>query len=630
MKVDTVLASTVLEQLADKLGKSVGSNQEDQATSLLGHREDHVFVWNRGEQELLVASTGEEGEVQVMELTDCPVFHVEGLVVSRTGLWVAIWGNGGVTAVEMPRRSGVGGRMAGGRESVFCRTVKVVQSGVEEVQSVVWHPGSVGESHLVVLTRDGRIRLYNVGEGDEVIMETVVGTGGKVATALGEAAVDLCFGGAGEEEGEWPLFVLYGNSQVFCVAGGLGVDWQVEGPLEVQPAREDNYSGEACSVVVCGGVLAMATVGGVIYHSVVLGGSTTSLHMYERVELELGAVSAAGDSSVFCCPVRLSTDGRASRYLATHRAGLHQVQLPMVSILREAEHSGTPPDLDQAASLVEHLICTRPTPSSDPAPVLGACVAYPPTTVLSLLSNNSLTSLPVAPSAPSPPPLISRDSESPLKEVKSSPFDSQLLAILSRSSTQPLLKSAAATTLSPAETLELLTGATATLRREYVARLHVAKEELARRVATLASRRDGQEKQLDQLEKDRGKVRDKAELLSERYEDVRDKGQELGARVETVLTRLQAKIPHLSDKELAMAREVASLDRRVQSLEGGINQLREKEKYQRYQVEVGGRAGARDGKDTRLDNIKEVLQRDSKSIADLVKVVNDVKKELGM
>eukprot|EP00092_Neocalanus_flemingeri_P038661 GFUD01042091.1.p1 GENE.GFUD01042091.1~~GFUD01042091.1.p1 ORF type:complete len:453 (+),score=152.21 GFUD01042091.1:3-1361(+) len=452
-----------------------------------------------------------------------------------------------------------------------------------------------------------------------------------MATALGEAAVDLSFGGVGEEEGQWPLFVLYGNSEVFCVSAGLGGEWSVEGPLEVRPAREDNYSGEACSLVVCGGVLALATVGGVIYHCVVLGGKDTSLHMYERVELELGAVcvSAAGDSSVFACPVRLSTDGRAGRYLATHRAGLHQVQLPMVAILREAEHSGTPPDLDQATSMVEHLVCTRPTPSSDPAPVLGACVAYPPTTVLCLLSNNHLTSLPVAPSAPSPPPLISRDTESPLKEVPS-PFDSQLLAILSRSSTQPLLKSAPATSLSPAETLELLTGATATLRREYIARLHVAKEELGRRVETLATRREGQEKQLDGLEKERGKVRDKAELLSERYEDVRDKGQELGVRVESVLNRLQAKIPHLSDKELGMAREVASLDRRVQALEGGINQQKEKAKYQRYQVEVGGRAGARDGRDRKLDTVKEVLQRDSKSIADLVKVVTDIKKDLGM
>ena len=87
----------------------------------------------------------------------------------------------------------------------------------------------------------------------------------------------------------------------------------------------------------------------------------------------------------------------------------------------------------------------------------------------------------------------------------------------------------------------------------------------------------------------------------------------------------------MSDKELAMAREVSSLDRKVQALEGGVKQLREKEKYQRTQIGTGetrlGRPGVRD---TTLENIKEILQRDSKSIADLVKSVNDLKKDLGM
>merc|ERR1719237_1069283 len=148
----------------------------------------------------------------------------------------------------------------------------------------------------------------------------------------------------------------------------------------------------------------------------------------------------------------------------------------------------------------------------------------------------------------------------------------------------------------------------------------------------LRDRRTNQETLLARLEQERGKVRDRAELLSEKYEDVRDRGQELGARVEAVLSKLQAKIPQLSDKELAMAREVSSLDRKVQALEGGVKQLRDKERYQRTQIGAGeARGQARLGmRDTRLDNIKEVLQRDSKTIADLVKNVNELKKDLEM
>ena len=50
------------------------------------------------------------------------------------------------------------------------------------------------------------------------------------------------------------------------------------------------------------------------------------------------------------------------------------------------------------------------------------------------------------------------------------------------------------------QVLELLTGATTTLRREYLARLHIAREELASAAARLRERRTGQESGLVTLE----------------------------------------------------------------------------------------------------------------------------------
>lgn len=629
MKVDSVLSSSVIETLEVRLGEQRVTSVLDEARSLLYHRDDHVWCWNMGEQELLVAQTGSDGELQVMKLDECPFFTVTGLVVSRSGLWVALWGHEGVVVVEMPGRSGIGGRFCGGISKATCKTFTVLKSPKGDVQNILWHPGSLSESHLIVLTKEGKLALYNILEEDYFISELSISTGGKIATALGEAAVDLCFGAAGEA-GQWPLFVLYGNSDVFCVSAGLTTEWRVEGPLEVMPPRDDNYANEACSIVACGGVLAIATVGGIIYHCVVLGGSSSSLHMYEMVELELGALSSESSNPIFSCPIRLYSDGRSPRYLASHRAGLHQVELPMVSVLREAEMMGITPDLENSSSYVEHMVCTLPTSSSKPAPVLGACVAYPPTTVLCLLSNNRLMSLSITPTTMELPTTISQDSEPVVHENTVIAFDSQIKSILRRSSTQPFLKSSSSTTLSSAETLELLTGVTGTLRKEYVARMHVAKEELMNRVEYLAMKKMEQEKLVQKLENHKAKVRDKAESLSEKYEDVKDKGLELGVRVESVLAKLQSKIPQLSDKELAMARELGNLNKKVQSLEGGINQLKDKEKYQRYQVDVRGRNGPSTNNDTRLDNIKEVLQKDSKSIADLVIKVQDLKKSLGM
>ena len=190
-------------------------------------------------------------------------------------------------------------------------------------------------------------------------------------------------------------------------------------------------------------------------------------------------------------------------------------------------------------------------------------------------------------------------------------------------------------------------GATATLRREYLARLHIARDELVSAATRLRERKVGQEKSLAALEEDRGELRDAAEALSERYEDVKDKGDELRIRVEAVLAKLQARVPHLSDKELAMGREMGGLERRVDSLEGGIKQLVEKEKYQRCQVEAST-VGRKELNKGQIDNFKQeslyrthrvcltimsllqVLQADSRSIASLVQRINAAKKELGM
>jgi len=541
-------------------------------------------------------------------------------VVNRASTWLALSGPDGVTAVPLSQRRG------------GMKKEEVVVSGLHlvdgEVQAVAWHPGSVPHSHLAVLTRDAWIRLYNVADGVGEVRGVALGARGRVAAALGEVPVSMAFGPAGEA-GQWPLFVLFGNCDVFCIAASISHEWTVEGPLEVVGVAEgDECKTEACAIVAIGGLLCMATVGGTVQHFVVLGGDATSLHMYERVELELGQLPSLADSSVFDCPVRLSGDPSGASYLASHCAGLHRVELPMVGLLRDDS-----PDLSSCGSTVEHLVCTRASPSLPPAPVLGCATAGPPSTVLCLLTNHSILSKVSAPMVTasttfttSSPPSLDPSSASHKPDV-----EAQIRTILTRGESQPLLQSAAGpdTRLQPAEALELLTGATATLRREYLARLHIARDELVSAASRLRERKAGQEKSLAGLEEDRGELRDAAEALSERYEDVKDKGDELRLRVEAVLAKLQSRVPHLSDKELAMGREVVGLERRVEALEGGIKQLVEKERYQRCQVEAST-VGRKELNKGQLDNFKQVLQADSRSIASLVQKINAAKKELGM
>jgi len=616
MRRQSLLSASLASRLQETLGPGLAS--ADISLSLLASRDGLLYVWSRRDGALLVVDPATDS-ISKIRLSSSPRHTVESVIVNRASTWLALSGPDGVTAVPLQRRGGL-------KEEVVVSGLHLVDGG-EAVQAVAWHPGSVGHSHLAVLTRDARIRLYNVADGVGEVRGLALGARGRVTAALGEVPVSMAFGPAGEA-GQWPLFVLLGNCDVFCIAASISHEWTVEGPLEVVGVAEgDECKTEACAIVAIGGVLCMATVGGTVQHFVVLGGDATSLHMYERVELELGQLPSLADSSVFDCPVRLSGDPSGASYLASHCAGLHKVDLPMVGLLRDDS-----PDLSVSGSTVEHLVCTRASPSLPPAPVLGCATAGPPSTVLCLLANHSLLSKVSASTVASAPSLTaSTPSLNPSSASHQPDVEAQIRTILTRGASQPLLQSAASpdTRLQSAEALELLTGATAMLRREYLARLHIARDELVSAASRLRERKAGQVQSLVVLEEDRGELRDAAEALSERYEDVKDKGDELRIRVEAVLAKLQSRVPHLSDKELAMGREVVGLERRVEALEGGIKQLVDKERYQRCQVEAST-VGRKELNKGQLDNFKQVLQADSRSIASLVQKINAAKKDLGM
>ena len=78
------------------------------------------------DRSLLVAVTGSSSgpgaDVQTVSLSQCPGHEVNGLAVSRSGRWVSLWGERGVTLVQMPPRGGVGGRFGGGREELTARS----------------------------------------------------------------------------------------------------------------------------------------------------------------------------------------------------------------------------------------------------------------------------------------------------------------------------------------------------------------------------------------------------------------------------------------------------------------------------------------------------------------------------
>jgi len=632
MRTNCLLDSQVRRTVSDLLGVVLQPGRE--TSSILDSVDDHLFIWNEKNQSVLAVSLSAAGEsrFQTLNFADCPQHSVTGLRVSRTGRWIALFSEEGVTAMEVPRRSGAEGRFGGGDTELLCRSISVYRKRDDRaVKKVAWHPGSQAENHLLLLTEDGSLCLHLLGDLASRVVRKISLGGGRVSSALGEVAADFCFGPAVETDAAniWPIFILCADGDVYYVDGDLSAaEWSVEGPVEM--VQEEDYSEELCSVLVVGGksgrsVLVAAGVKGTVRHYMMLGDPRSgklSLYLYEKVELDLGPLNSTSDTN-YTCPLRLYPDlSSVSRYLVLHDSGLHQVELTV-------PQSGELLD-NQTESVVEHLVCTRPTMEAPPAPPLGATVSYPPAVIFCLLADNSLHVMKCRGSATwstaQYPPLSEDRSVSAVEDI-----EERIRRIFWRDSTQPLILSAPQTSIGQAQTLELLSRATETLHQEYISKLGKAREELGAHVKLLQGKKQSQETLLGRLEAMRTDLRSNAEAISEKYEDVKDRGSDLAARVEAVLAKVQIKVPAASDAELKMARDIKLIRNKMEQIKVATEQLKEKEKYQRYQIEnVSKQSKSCVLKQDQVENMKEVLQGNSVTITKLVKTITTAKKDISL
>lgn len=116
-------------------------------------------------------------------------------------------------------------------------------------------------------------------------------------------------------------------------------------------------------------------------------------------------------------------------------------------------------------SVVEHLVCTQPSMTSAPSPVLGVSVRRPPIALVCLLSDYTLLDLALStPHFSAPPPLLSkteRASSSPLRtRPAGESFEDRIKILLRKETTLPLLKSRHADITDSQQALDTITRST--------------------------------------------------------------------------------------------------------------------------------------------------------------------------
>ncbi len=656
----------------------VDTDENSIAKQIFQIRDDLCFTWNHKDSVVVAIHLDRPG-VKVQQKvssqpiitklvpTDTPLFNVERLTVSPTGRWICLWGSRGATVLAVPSRSGKQARFIGSSDqdgSVTCHSIPIAErfflsNAKVAIQQADWHPGSADDSHLMILTSDNTIKIYNV----DVLGHSISSPGGSsleaeqtlplskrgdmgitnrsgvfsesvVRSSLGETAVGFAFAPQVQDETSpnlWPVFILRGDGSVCCILTGLGknkpLKHRVLGPLPMLPEKEDNYGLDSCAIlclhpmISCPPVLVISTSNGTLYHCVVLHRSEEedsgdvdddrietasqysdwsasvfdedtrgdlTLYVYESIELELSLTSKTSsktDASRF--PIMLHADPTSpGRYFCSHKAGVHKVTVPMVADLSELASKpdetimkdGAP--VSEQSSVVEHLVCTKLLTRSTPAPILGLAIAFPPPRLMCLMNDYSLIAISLTGTrVGEPQPLLSAQTSvggSPLKKynqmsstASKEPFDRHIAQILKRNTSHPLMRAPPTEDLGPQECYEILSRSLKVMRDEYLTKYEKARKEIEKKTAALDARKAQQHMSLSRLMSEKFELRDKAAQLSERYEDLKDSGDNITSRLEAVLSAIQRRLPVNSDAEVRMQRQLQEIDRKMKDLSNG-------------------------------------------------------------
>jgi len=287
--------------------------------------------------------------------------------------------------------------------------------------------------------------------------------------------------------------------------------------------------------------------------------------------------------------------------------------------------------------VVQHLVCTQPFARKDPAPVQALAISYPPAKLHCITSDYKLLSIILSRNqgVQAQPLLCSEASQLKKSSAASKEsFDKHIAQVLQRTTTNPMMKCPSSSTVSNEQCYEILARSTKILREEYIDKLDKARSDIEKRVAGLEARKKQQHLSLVDLTQERFALRDKAAQLSEKYEDLRDNATNFNIRIEAVLSAIQRRLPVTTDSEVRMQRQLQGIERKVKDLTNALEQIKAKERYQLRQIQhsqenikVRNEVTATLAPN-QAESMREVLQKDGQDIGEMMKKLNQMKKEL--
>lgn len=353
------------------------------------------------------------------------------------------------------------------------------------------------------------------------------------------------------------------------------------------PAKKDNYGVDSCAIIAINSstptTLVIAESTGRLHHCIITEDENGQWGIYvvETIGLELGLTIDVKERG-YVCPVFLKQDPtNESRYFAYHNAGLHAVTIKFLTAL--ATFIGDGEDADEnkenaapgtfeltESSQAEYLVCTKMSGVDKANVVLGLAFLQSPSVMVLYLNSGQVVSLDLINNSGvldqylAKPQINSTGKSS--YAVNTSLSDSLKPPTKAASLTQPILNLDKTTKLGPIQNLGMLEQVLATFKEHYFQRLTTVRQELERRVKLLTGTKNQQITAIRNLQAECELIRDNAENLAVKYEDICEKQQEYSQRAQEVMRLANLHLPRNSGSEKEFIDKIAEINLRTKTL----------------------------------------------------------------
>ncbi|KAH7960276.1 hypothetical protein HPB49_018494 [Dermacentor silvarum] len=554
---------------------------------LIAAYDDYLVAWSQHQQRLFAvsaktfSSTVEPDDCLELLLSNPPIFDVDNVCVNCTK-HLLLSGPRGLTVVALPKTPAtlVKEKKASCRSWTLGEHFFLCHKSISLVD-IAWHPDSESGLHVLALTSDNNLRLYDISEPQSAQLVLPVGVNhgitGTISASVGDAAVSFDFGDLSAEGKARQVFVLMGSGDIYLT--------------HVSPQDDNRYQ--------------------------------------HKHHLSCKLFPAAVQKSLSFVIID-STNHQ--RYICVHNAGVHAVAVPFIDHLQAFAEDDTAmqmvSELHTETSIVESLLCTRALASSKPAPPVGVAVVpgHPGPLLIVLTAAWKLITITLMQGYQSylPALLSQSQQDTPLmsKQGATSSLVAHVQQLLDGRSLPTLAQ--AAEDCTPQQSLELLLTATQRIREQWIQKLEACQLLIARRVQAAQDQRDLQLEKLSALLEELGVLQQRDRALRTRYEALYSTQQKLVKRVEDVLHQLQRQVPVLSAAEQAMTEELKTIQEKLKVFKELLEQAQAKQKYQEQSNKdqeanrIAGRYQPRNLTANQVQQIRKALKQEGDIIAELV------------